>query len=840
MSGIALALCLLLQDWPTLHKDPQRSGFAAEAISGPYERKWYRDFHDEMIASRVEAIVADGLCFVGTFHGVLHALDVSDGRTRWTFRAGGAIGHSPLYAGGVVYVAAEDGRLTALKASDGAILWSAELGAPLWTSPAADAAKLYLGDRAGVFHALDLRSGAKAWSMPTGGPILAPASIAEDGAIVFASEDMRVRAATPDGKLRWTSKKLPGVTLRDHPPTIWKGLAIVRSAPADGFHEVMNRNQDLLARTQKAIPLGPSDKVVDDKHGAYILRPNAARIRPEQDAVVAYLEENPHDRTFFALSLADGTEPWIAPVFYTAGLHNPPTAPTFRGDVLYTYFRSSMTPWSRGVRPFTAVGRLDRTTGRIEPVHHAHGDGPGWSPFASIGDETQALSLMGEILLSTHQGTIGGLKLPEGKFVTICSARDTSGGIFGPGALPGGWDAEKRLQREGWLVNMPNEWHGPDKSILAIAARRFFWVTGSQVVCWGGPDTPKTESGGTKVPPPIKKKVERVVAVGGNVTADRVGGLDAAVARKAVGVDDVRWILDPPPAPGPSDPRLDAAALELTQGPWAPFIVQLGISKEERHFWRTAETIRVLSQALPRLSPDVRAKVKDHLDLLVDAPPVHTPEARRRELYDLGPGMRKFATADVSAATAVEDLYASWAYAHATGAWDKGLANRAAYRQVLEAAKADRLNALIAGAIGYARLAHQAGDKEDVDRVLARLAKAVEDRVHLERADSNFVRASRDAHSASIPRYEDLVPETVELLRRLAGPELARNLKDLTQQLPVWHQAFAERMIGGENYTHTPRLAWGLFLAGAGGPSTLDVPWCKADLYFLEKLLSAK
>ena len=68
-------------EWPTLHKDYQRSGHTEEFVQGPYERKWYRDFHDEMIATRAEAIVAEGKCFVGTFAGNMYALDVKDGHT---------------------------------------------------------------------------------------------------------------------------------------------------------------------------------------------------------------------------------------------------------------------------------------------------------------------------------------------------------------------------------------------------------------------------------------------------------------------------------------------------------------------------------------------------------------------------------------------------------------------------------------------------------------------------------------------------------------------------------------------------------------------------------------
>jgi len=265
--------------------------------------------------------------------------------------------------------------------------------------------------------------------------------------------------------------------------------------------------------------------------------------------------------------------------------------------------------------------------------------------------------------------------------------------------------------------------------------------------------------------------------------------------------------------------------------------------------------MRSLALALPRLSPDARAKVKAHLDALFAAGvPLervrHEAEARRRELYDLGPGMKAFAAAEPPDGPRVEDLYALWAYARHADAWEpvlarkdgiKGLfpSERRAFAHGTKSAQADRLNADIAGTIGYARLMKKAGETAEVERALDRLAALVADRVHHERADTAFVRAPRDAHSASIPRYEEMTPELAAMLGRLAKDALAANLRDLTRQLPVWHQAFAERLIGGENYTHTPRLAWGLFLTltGAGLASPpVDQPWCRADLYHLEKL----
>jgi hypothetical protein len=62
--------------------------------------------------------------------------------------------------------------------------------------------------------------------------------------------------------------------------------------------------------------------------------------------------------------------------------------------------------------------------------------------------------------------------------------------------------------------------------------------------------------------------------------------------------------------------------------------------------------------------------------------------------------------------------------------------------------------------------------------------------------------------------------------------------------LPLWYQAFGERMIGGENYISPPHLARGLFVSGADGgvldseqlASKLDQPWCEADLYYIGKI----
>jgi len=870
-------------DWPTLHRDYQRSGCTDEIVGGPYERKWYRDFHREMIATRVEAIVAADKCFVGTFAGNMYALSVTDGQTRWTFVAAGPIGASPCYWQGRLYFGVDEafdrGRLYCVDAADGSLIWQYDAGAGIWVSPACDGQRIYFGDRAGVFHAVDAQTGEKRWTFPTGGMILKPASFSLDGQkIVFGSEDMHVYCLDPHGKLLWKSPQLAGLSLRDQGPTIWQGLAIVRTNPADSFHSVMDRNGALLKEIQQAIPTGLQDKVLMDKWGDLVMRPTPRRRRAEQNGIVRYLREHRYDQCFYAFDLADGTEPWVAPVLHTVGLHNPPTPPTFDPQTgeLYTFARSAMTYYLRGVRRYNVLGRIDRQTGRFN-LYWPSSDDTDWYAFPMIGDETQSLSLMGHILIGNHQGMLGGLDLDTMKAMAIWAGRDTYGGIFGPAALEGGFERATELGAQGYLVGMPNEWHGPDRSICAVAQGRLFWVVGSQVVCIAGPDVPRATSGGTE-PPAVKMSELPWCVAGGNVASHGAGYFDKSLEKIVLTPGYVRGLVERPPVRAT---ELDDSALAralrscleqqilelIDAGPWAPFVVQLGISGEERYFWRTAETMQTVALALPHLQLESRRRAMAFLDNLWDggAPlqqPVHDSSGKRREPYDFGPAMRDFAAQELGYEAGVQDLYAVWAYAYYGRRWDRveqeidevsAVFQRFAKQEFQfdhegRNDEAERLNGHLAGVLGAARLFRHFGRDKEADLALNWLARLATERVHHERADTWLIRStkavSKGLHGAKVPRYVDLVPESDLLLNRYAGVELDRNVRALRAGLPLWYQAYGERMIGGENYISPPHLARGVFAAWADGCAAspealarkLDQPWCKADLYYVEKI----
>ena len=70
--------------------------------------------------------VANGKVFVGDLIGVMHAVNVADGKPAWTFKTKSEIKSSPVVAGDLVLIGSYDGSLYALGAADGKQRWAFE------------------------------------------------------------------------------------------------------------------------------------------------------------------------------------------------------------------------------------------------------------------------------------------------------------------------------------------------------------------------------------------------------------------------------------------------------------------------------------------------------------------------------------------------------------------------------------------------------------------------------------------------------------------------------------------------------------------------------------------
>jgi outer membrane protein assembly factor BamB len=478
--------------WPTLHGDLQRIGFYPRFPREPLRLVWRQELYKELTGPRAEVIVGRGLAFMGSYAGKMRAWDAATGVERWVFQSVGPIGHSPMLAGQTLFFGSMDRHLYALEAATGRERWRFEAGEGIWSSPAVFHGFVMFGARDGVFYALDETSGKLAWRVATGAPILGSASISEDGrAVLFGSEDMHVYCVRiEDGSLVWKSPRLHGLSLRDYFPVVFRGRAFITTNPVKDFHTILTQNEEMLVRRtgfkgadRRYVPGGPDD------------------VEAEQVAIVQFLRDNPAEQVFHALNVADGKEPWIAPILYTGGLHNPLTPPCcnpLSGEV-FTQIRSAYGVWDGGgeVRSFTGFGRIDLETGRVRLLNHGYKskdperpagskDSP-WMTFNYIGDETQTLSCAPDRLFSNHQGYLGRMDLKTGMLANLFGKRDTYGGFYGPGLF--GFEKQggvEKARAAGQPYGLVNEWHGPARATVSVAGNRVYFPTGSQVICLEG------------------------------------------------------------------------------------------------------------------------------------------------------------------------------------------------------------------------------------------------------------------------------------------------------------------------------------------------------------------
>jgi outer membrane protein assembly factor BamB len=114
--------------------------------------------------------------YIGDYAGVVYCLRNSNGKTLWTFKAGGDVKGAIAYDRGRVFFGAYDGRLYALGAGTGKLIWRAEsqrdwLGGhgAFYSTPSVAYSRVYLGSTDGHVYSFGEQTGKLRWSYHTGG-----------------------------------------------------------------------------------------------------------------------------------------------------------------------------------------------------------------------------------------------------------------------------------------------------------------------------------------------------------------------------------------------------------------------------------------------------------------------------------------------------------------------------------------------------------------------------------------------------------------------------------------------------------------------------------------------
>jgi outer membrane protein assembly factor BamB len=144
----------------------------AVAAGPSHLRRWSKPLG----ASETSPLLVGHRLFVGDAEGNVFCLRTVDGKTVWSFRAGGAVKGALAYNRGRLFFGAYDGRLYSLNATNGKLLWRARsnrdwLGhhGQFYSTPAVAYSRVYLGSTDGHVYSFGERSGKLRWSYGTGG-----------------------------------------------------------------------------------------------------------------------------------------------------------------------------------------------------------------------------------------------------------------------------------------------------------------------------------------------------------------------------------------------------------------------------------------------------------------------------------------------------------------------------------------------------------------------------------------------------------------------------------------------------------------------------------------------
>jgi outer membrane protein assembly factor BamB len=307
--------------WPSELHDARHSGSATTAGPTTSKIRWRRNLAGGVTEGAVAG--ADGTIYVASDAGILHAIDPSTGKDRWTYDAHATtetdLSVSPLVLpDGIILYPTPTARLDALSPA-GRLLWTQSLPAKPTSPVTATGMRVYVGDDSGAVSAIDVLPGGGhklAWTVKTGaqsyasvvtngagrvyttsgsglvaiddhgatagiawradphdGQVEVSPGLAPDGTVVLGTNGSSEWGYHPDGKLAWHTGSR--ATTYSSPAVTQSGLAYV------GDHKSRVHVYDVRSGAEVATyQIGPhiteiwSSTVVDKDYRVYFAGQN--------------------------------------------------------------------------------------------------------------------------------------------------------------------------------------------------------------------------------------------------------------------------------------------------------------------------------------------------------------------------------------------------------------------------------------------------------------------------------------------------------------------------------------------------------------------------------------
>lgn len=811
----------------------------------------------------------EGKVVFGCADGKIYALNIGDGRLTWSVQTGQAVWNAPMIHQGTALIGSRDASLYAIDLGTGTVKWKAPTGGPLLSSPALDAAKgrVYVASEDMRVYAFDFGDGKQVWqsaklpgvSFRGYHPVVAP-----DGSVmVTTSPSINLDSFEPIlmGMVKeifgdfasWRHKKEENDRLREanfkkmaEPGTYEAQLSYIRKRLADEpIYQTFFVLDPDTGKQKFVAPIVYAESM-NGTGAPPIVTANGKVIVKFQALLRSRYE---HYSPFLNVGYLDTATGYITPIMdqsRTYGwhdslllVHDEQCQLSAAGRVLINTHQDNVNAMD-----------LDTLQGYSQPFcRNIHEPKPG-----------EAVGIWAMILR--------GQSLPVGK---EWLARGTA--VYGGGSVI--------------------------DTAVSIAGDSFYYIpthemnAGAAVIAYkmapGGDASKESEPPSAKLTDEERAKVRKLPWDWDTLRSQRLSHVLEALPGKVPGTtqsplteqanerinqitdsDLDRFIREIPVVTlsddgksGDLKAQLASQVRELISQQWQPLVFPPGKHPTEayRIFADPTETLFTLARAYSYLDEDLRTNVRQYVEQLSGpGGPLEGPVGKRtvdpsvgavRSFYDIAPD-KLFRLRDDITRDDVARLYPLWLWAHATGDWQRIEGNWGQLEGLVDQppgkVEEDCQNGYVAGLIAYCRIAEHMKDKEAVEKAIGVTRKALRERLVYEFAHTEGGLISEVPVSRSIfARWRHLTPEVGRLLAEYAGTT-HRHLMDVyvDYHRPTWYLAWGvETLWRNESPFAFPTMPTEIFAARTwilNEPAEtltryLDVPWCRADLFYIQKLV---
>ena len=551
--------------------------------------------------------------------------------------------------------------------------------------------------------------------------------------------------------------------------------------------------------------------------------------------------------------------------------------------------------------PFLNVGYLDTATGHITPIMDQSRTYGWYDSLLLVHDEQCQLSAAGRVLINTHQDNVNAMDLAtlRGYEQPFCRNVHEPQPGEAVGIWAALLRNEPVPVGKEWLVRGTAVYGGGSviDTAVSIAGESFYYVptheinAGVAVIAYrmtpGGKAGQETRAPAAKLTEREWAQVRELpwdwdllrfqrlssvlAALPGKVLGTLQNPLTAQAADRAGRITNEeldRFIWQIPTAESPAGRESDGLKAklavqikELISQPWQPLVFPPGKHPREayRIFGDPTETLLTLARAYPYGDADLQAGMRRYVENLnlaclsggAGQRVVDPAQGTVRSYYDIAPD-RLFRLVDDITRCDVARLYPLWLWASVTNDWKHVESDwgrlKALVDQPPNKMEEDCRNGYLAGLIAYCRTADHMKDEESRRKGTKVLHAALRERLAYEFAHTKGGLISEVPVSRSIfARWRHLTPEIGRFLARYVGPTHQQLMNVYVDyHRPTWYLAWGvETLWRNESPFAFPTMPAEIFMARAwilNEPaeklaSFLDIPWCKADLFYLQKLV---